>query len=95
MFHKHLLDQNTDLLNKSVSVLNFPAKPEYGQSKEECKKHISRNNNSEMERVVDAAVEKISVKDKSVFTIGRQDTLQDIITAIANLIFGFRIPLQP
>ena len=40
-----------------------------------------------MEGVVDAAVEKISVKDKSVFTIGRQDTLQDIITAIANLFF--------
>ena len=32
MFHKHLLDQNTDLLNKRVSVLNFLAKPEHGQS---------------------------------------------------------------
>ena len=95
MFHKHLLDQNTDLLNKRVSALNFLAKPEYGQSKEEYKKYISRNNNSEMEGVVDEAVEKRSVKDKTVFTSGRQDTLQDIITAIANLIFVLEFLCNP
>ncbi len=71
MFNKHLLDQNTDLLNKRNSVLNFLAKAEYGQSKEEYKKYISRNNNSEMEGVVDEAVEKRSVKDKTVFTKGQ------------------------
>ena len=95
MFHKHLLDQNTDLLNKRVSVLNFLAKPEYGQSKDEYKKYISRNNNSEMEGVVDEAVEKRSVKDKTVFTKGRQDTLQDIITALANLIFVLEFLCNP
>ena len=95
MFHKHLLDQNTDLLNKRVSVLNFLAKPEYGQSKEEYKKFISRNNHSEMEGVVDEAVEKRSVKDKTVFTKGRQETLQDIITALANFIFVLEFLCNP
>ncbi len=49
---------------------------------------MSRNNDTEMEGIVDKAVEKRSVKDKPVFILnGRQENLQDIITALANLIF--------
>ena len=95
MFHKNLLDQNSDLLNKRVSVLNFLAKPEYGHSKEEYRKYLARNNDTEMEGIVDEAVEKRSVKDKTVFTKGRQENLQDIITALANLIFVLEFLCDP
>ena len=95
MFHKHLLDQNMDLLNKRVSVLNFLAKPEHGQSHEEYKKYIARNNASEMEGVVDEAIEKRLAKDKTVFTKGRQDTLPDITAALANLIFVLEFLCDP
>ena len=37
-------------------------------------KYIARNNASEMEEVVDEAIEKRSAKDKTVFTKGRQET---------------------
>ena len=86
LFHKHLLDQQETLIKQRVSVLNFLPKPEYGQSKEEYNKYINRNHASEMEGVVDEAVEKRAAKDKTVFTKGRQDTLPDIVTALANLI---------
>ena len=86
LFHKHLLDQHEDLIKQRVSVLNFLPKPEYGQSKEEYNKYIYRNHASEMEGVVDEAVEKRAAKDKTVFTKGRQETLPDIVTALANLI---------
>ena len=86
LFHKHLLDQHASLIKQRISVLNFLPKPEYGQSKEEYNKYIHRNNASAMEGVVDEAVEKRAAKDKTVFTQGRQETLPDIVTALANLI---------
>ena len=39
-----------------------------------------------MEEVVDKAVEKHVAKDETVFTKGWQETLPDIVTALANLI---------
>ena len=39
-----------------------------------------------MEGLVDEAVEKRAAKDKTVFTKGRQESLSDIVTALANLI---------
>ena len=95
MFHKHLLDQNIDLLNKRASVLNFLAKLENGQSHKEYKQYIARNKASEMEKVVDEAIEKRSAKNKMVFSKGRQETLSFITAALANLIFVLEFSCDP
>ena len=93
MFHKYLLDQHEELINKRVCILNFLAKPEYGYSKEKYNKYISRNNTSEMEGIVAEA--KRTSKDKTASTKGRKENLQDGIIVLANLILAFEFLTNP
>ena len=95
MFHKHLLDQHEELINKQISVLNFLAKPECEQSKEEYEQYIIRNNTSEMEGIVGEAVEKRITKDKTVFTKDWSDNLHDFIITLANSILVLEFLTDP
>ena len=87
-FRSSPLDEDTEYITQSLSVLSFLPPPKLGENSD-YKMYVQRSKETSMEDVVEERPEKCSAYDKKVFTKGRQDTYQDAIATIANLTVFF------
>ena len=86
-FHSGSIDHNLESIKKSFSILCLLSPPD--ETNDEYMRYINSSRNTEVESILDTPAEKKSHLKKEVFTKGRQDSLDDIITLAANLkVFG-------
>ena len=79
------LDEDVEYLSQTVSVLSFLPPPKKGEDNE-YNAYVQKSKNTNMENAIEERAEKCSAYDKKLFTKGRQNTYQDAITTIANLV---------
>lgn len=84
-FRSSSLDKETEYLSQSISVLSFLPPPRTGEN-EDYRLYVQKSKDTNMEDVVEERPEKCSAYDKKIFTKGRQDSYQDAITTIANIV---------
>ena len=83
-FHLHAIDKNHDSLKKSFNWLSFLPPP--SSSNDDYSKYMNASRNAEVEQLLDQPQEKRSAIKKDVFTKGRQDNIDDVLTFVANIL---------
>ena len=82
------LDEDVEYLSQTISVLSFLPPPKKGEDMD-YNAYVQKSKNTSMENAIEERAEKCSAYDKKLFTKGRQNTYQDAITTISNLIVYF------
>ena len=83
-FHSGAIDGNMESLKKSFSVLALLAPP--ANSTDEYNGYINSSKNIEVDRMLDQPNEKRASIRKEVFIKGKQESIDDVIAFIANII---------
>ena len=82
-FHNGFIDESSESIKRSFSILVLlKAPPEHS---EEYTRYISASKNAEVEILLDQPSEKRAAVKKEVFLKRKQESLDDIITFIANI----------
>ncbi len=82
------LDEDVEYLSQTISVLSFLPPPKKGEDSD-YNSYVQKSKNTNMENAIEERAEKCSAYDKKLFTKGRQNTYQDAIATISNLIVFF------
>ena len=83
-YHTGTIERNLESLKKSFSILTLLAPP--NDPTDEYNSFMASSKNLDTKRMLDQPSEKRSSVRKDVFIKGRQDTIQDVITFIANIV---------
>ena len=83
-FHLHAIDKNHDSLKKSFNFLSFLPPP--SSTNDDYTKYMNASRNVEVELLLDQPQEKRSAVKKDVFTKGRQESIDDVVTFVANIL---------
>jgi hypothetical protein len=82
-FHNGFIDKSMDSIKRTFSILSLLKAPvEYS---EEYSKYINSSKNAEVEVLLEQPSEKRSAIKKEVYIKGKQDTIEDVISFIANI----------
>ena len=84
IWHDDGLDDNRHNLSHSISVLNFLADPPASNNAEYLE-YLRKSHLEDLEALVEEATEKRQKIGLKVFIGGKQDTPEDVITALANM----------
>ena len=82
-YHSGSIDKNMESLKKSFNVLTLLAPPH--NESNEYSGYINSSRDVEVDRLLDQPAEKRSSIRKEIFLKGRQESLEDVITFIANI----------
>ena len=82
-YHSGSIDKNMESLKKSFNVLTLLAPPH--NESNEYSGYINSSKDVEVDRLLDQPAEKRSSIRKEIFLKGRQESLEDVITFIANI----------
>ena len=83
-FYSGAIDENLDSLKKSFNILTLLSPPQ--QNAEEYRTFMNSSKNIDVDILLDQPSEKRSAIKKDVFIKGKQDSLEDVITFIANIV---------
>ena len=83
-YHTGTIDTDLESLKKSFSILALLAPPR--DEAEEYKSFIHSSKNVDVDRMLDQPDEKRTMMRKDIFIKGRQNSIEDIITFIANIV---------
>lgn len=84
IWHDDGLDDNRHNLSHSISILNFLADPPASNNAEYLE-YLKKSHLEDLEALVEEASEKRQKIGLKVFIGGKQDTPEDVITALANI----------
>ena len=87
-YHSGPMDSNLESLKKSFSILSLLPPPM--SATEEYNGYINSSKNQEVENMLDQPSEKRASVKKEVFIKGKQETLDDVIAFISNIIIFAR-----
>ena len=73
-----------EYLSQTISALSFLPPPKKGEDTE-YNQYVQKSKNISMENAIEERAEKCSAYNKKLFTKGRQNTYQNAITTISNL----------
>ena len=82
-YHTEAIDTDFESLKKSFSILALLAPPREGL--DEYQSFINSSKNVDVDRMLDQPDEKRAIMRKDIFIKGRQHSIEDIITFIANI----------
>ena len=83
-YHGGALDSNNESLKKSFSILALLPPPR--NENEEYSGYVNSSKNNEVDRMLDQPEDKRTVMRKDVFIKGKQNTINDVLTFISNII---------
>ena len=83
-FYSGAIDENLDSLKKSFNILTLLSPPQ--QNAEEYRTFMNSSKNIDVDILLDQPSKKRSAIKKDVFIKGKQDSLEDVITFIANIV---------
>ena len=84
IFHQGSIDKNVESIKKSFNVLALLPPPT--KASDEYDRYINSSKNHELEEALEQPSEKRSAVKKEIFVKGKQESLQDVITFIANFV---------
>ena len=83
-FHSGSIDENVESLKKSFNILALLPPPQ--ANAEEYASFVNASKNIDADRLLDQPNEKRAAVKKDIFIKGRQQSLEDVISFIANLV---------
>ena len=83
-YHSESIDVDFDSLRKSFSVLALLAPPH--DDSDEYMSYVNASKNVSVDRMLDQPEEKRALMRKDIFIKGRQETLNEVISFVANII---------
>ena len=86
--HSHAIDKNYESIKKSFNLLTFLPPP--SASTDDYQRYINASRNTEVELLLEQPAEKRSALKKDIFTKGKQDTIDDVVSFIGNIIIFAR-----
>ena len=82
-YHNGFIDKSMESIKRTFSILSLLKAPvEYS---EEYSKYVNSSKNAEVEVLLEQPSEKRAAVKKEVYIKGKQETLEDVITFIANI----------
>ena len=90
-YHTKPLDEEVSMIGQRISALTFLPPPKAGSNLREYEAYVSNTKQNEMDAVACEVAENRKIIDKKSFIRGRQDSIQDAMTTIANIdaLFAF------
>ena len=83
-WHNGAIDKSIDSIKKSFNLLALLPPP--NKSMDEYDRYISSSRNTEIEEILNQPSEKRSAVKKEIFIKGRQESLKDFVSYIANIV---------
>ena len=83
-WHNGAIDKSIDSIKKSFNLLALLPPP--NKTMDEYDKYISSSRNTEIEEILNQPSEKRSAVKKEIFIKGRQESLKDFVSYIANIV---------
>ena len=87
-FHTHAIDKNYESIKKSFNFLTFLSPP--STSTDDYQKYVNASRNTEVELLLDQPAEKRSALKKDIFTKGKQESIDDVVSFIGNIVIFAR-----
>ena len=89
-FFPHGIDKNLEGIKKSFNLLALLPPP----TTDEYQRYINSSKNSEVESLLDQPQDKRSAVKKDIFTKGKQESLDDVVAFIGNVLIFARFWIQ-